>query len=209
MTSYHNLMPRLSQPCNNLVTRLLQFQILPGNKVVTRLWQSCDHLLVTILSLPSDLVTPCFQVLFTVSGCDYISYFAGFSKAAFMNVCNQHACFTTGDEEKGRLSDCCTSDLKKGYLAFLRLIGTLLQKALLSICILTRNRNTTTFNEFYFSNYSVKAAQSIVQWHQGCSVRSHYWWGSAYAIWISNMETLATVMLDNSYVEKLTRLGRI
>lgn len=39
-----------------------------------------------LASLPP---APCFQVLSTVSGCDYISYFAGFS---------------TGDEEKGRLT---------------------------------------------------------------------------------------------------------
>ena len=78
-----------------------------------------------LASLPHDLVSPCFQVLFTVSGCDYISYFAGFGKAAFMNVFYQHAAFITGDETKGRLSDCSTSDIRQGYLAFLRLIGTL------------------------------------------------------------------------------------
>ena len=71
------------------------------------------------------MLRACFQVLFTVSGCDYISYFAGFGRAAFMNVFYQHACFITGDWEKGRLSDCSTSNFKKGYLAFLRLIGTL------------------------------------------------------------------------------------
>ena len=78
-----------------------------------------------LASLPPDLAAPCFQVLFTVSECDYISYFAGFGKAAFMNVFYQHACFITGDGEIGRLSDCSTSNFKKGYLAFLRLIGTL------------------------------------------------------------------------------------
>ena len=39
-----------------------------------------------LVSLPPDLAALCFQVLFAVSGCDYISYFAGFGKAAFMNV---------------------------------------------------------------------------------------------------------------------------
>ena len=78
-----------------------------------------------LASLPGDLVAPCFQVLFTISGCDYISYFTGFGKAAFMNVFYQHATFITGDEAKGRLSDCSTCDIKQGYLAFLRLIGTL------------------------------------------------------------------------------------
>ena len=92
----------------------------------------------------SDLVPPCFQVLFTVSGCDYISYFAGFGKAPFMNVFYQHAAFIT-DETKGRLSDCSLSDIRHGHLAFLRLNwDTLLQKALLSVCVLTRNRNTPT-----------------------------------------------------------------
>ena len=75
-----------------------------------------------LASLPDDQVASCLHVLFTVSGCDYISYLSGYGKATFLNVFYQHASFITGDGSKGRLYD---DDLKQGYLAFLRLIGTI------------------------------------------------------------------------------------
>ena len=158
-----------------------------------------------LASLPPDLVAPCFQILFTVSGCDYISYFAGFSKAAFMNVFYQHACFITGDEEKGRLT--CISDFKKGYLSFLRLIGTLYFKKHYSAFVSLQGIDTPQ----HLMN-SIPAT-TLLEQHRA-------WYNDIRAVvsdritdenqrMPSESETLATVMLDYSYVVKLTRTGRI
>ena len=92
-----------------------------------------------------------------MSGYDYVSYFAGFGKAAFINVFYQPACFIAGNGEKSRLSNCSTSDFDKGYLEFLRLIGTLYFKTHYSAFVSLQN-TTFNFKEFYFSNYFVGSA---------------------------------------------------
>ena len=78
-----------------------------------------------LASLPSNLVALNFQMLFTCSGCDYISFFSGYGKAEFLNTFCQHAIFITGNGSKGRLSDCSDLSKKQGYLSFLQLIGTM------------------------------------------------------------------------------------
>ena len=123
------------------------------------------------------LLASCFQVLFTISGCDYISYFAGFGKAAFINVFYQHAAFIAGNETKGRLSDCSLSDLirtlyfNKHYSAFVSLRGIeTLQHLTNSTSLLDQHR--VLFND-------IRATVSD--------------WGLANAIWISILETLAVL----------------
>ena len=68
------------------------------------------------------------QTLFVVTGCDYISFFNGVGKARFLQYFFQHAEFITGEVQytNGSLSDTLLdNDLhKQGFLAFLRLIGT-------------------------------------------------------------------------------------
>ena len=78
--------------------------------------------------LPSTL-----QMLFIVSGCDYTSYFAGIGKAAFLNAFCQYSNFITGNKQEGCLSDSSSeSEMKIGFLSFVRLIGTLYFKKHLS-----------------------------------------------------------------------------
>ena len=71
--------------------------------------------------LPSTL-----QMLFIVSGYDCTSYFAGIGKAAFLNAFYQYSDFITGNKQEGSLSDSSSeSEMKIGFLSFVRLIGTL------------------------------------------------------------------------------------
>ena len=78
--------------------------------------------------LPSTL-----QMLFIVSGCDYMSYFAGIGKAAFLNAFYHYSDFITGNKQEGSLSDSSSeSEMKIGFLSFVRLIGTLYFKKHLS-----------------------------------------------------------------------------
>ena len=68
------------------------------------------------------------QTPFVVTGCDYISFFSGLGKATFLRYFFQHAEFITGESQytKGSLSDTLLDNdvHKQGFLAFLRLIGT-------------------------------------------------------------------------------------
>ena len=68
-----------------------------------------------------------FQALYVVTGCDYISFFSQVGKASFMRYFYQYASFISSAREyPGTLADTCLSDgmYQQGYLAFLRLIGT-------------------------------------------------------------------------------------
>ena len=64
-------------------------------------------------------------MLFVVSGCDYISFFKGHGKGAFLNTFYQHAAFISGDNAFGLLSNILEGTKEEGFLAFLRLIGCL------------------------------------------------------------------------------------
>ena len=66
------------------------------------------------------------QTLFVCTGCDYISFFSGVGKATFLRYFFQHATFITGATAEGSLADIQlnTGNFKRGFLAFLRLVGT-------------------------------------------------------------------------------------
>ena len=64
------------------------------------------------------------QQLYISTGCDYTSYVSGFSKAMFLNCFYQHAEFITGMSGSGDLSMTNEKDMKKGFLALIRLFGT-------------------------------------------------------------------------------------
>lgn len=74
--------------------------------------------------IPPEEREAVFQTIFLSSGCDYISYFSGHGKATFLNVFCQNAAFISGSEMTGSLSQ-TTKDKHMGFLAFLRLIGSL------------------------------------------------------------------------------------
>ena len=76
--------------------------------------------------LESSKVGQILQTLFVSTGCDYISFFSGIGKATFLRYSFQHAAFITGANAEGSLADTHldTNNFQKGFLAFLRLVGT-------------------------------------------------------------------------------------
>ncbi len=87
-----------------------------------------------LASLPRPTVNKIFQMLFICLGCDYISYFHGHGKAVFFNIFFQHAQFISGQHADGSLSNISIENRDKGFLAFLRLIGTIYFKNISQLC---------------------------------------------------------------------------
>lgn len=73
-----------------------------------------------------------YQSIFIASGCDYVSFFSGYGKVTFVNTFCQHASFINGTDMEGSLCDTHGSSVTVGFLAFIRLIGTLYFKKYLS-----------------------------------------------------------------------------
>ena len=64
------------------------------------------------------------QTLFVCTGCDYLSFFSGIGKATFLRYFFQYAPFISGKNANGSLRNIHF----QGYLAFLRLVGTVYYK---------------------------------------------------------------------------------
>ena len=66
------------------------------------------------------------QTLFVCTGCDYTSFFSGLGKATFLHYFFQFASFITGANAQGSLMNIQLQGgiYKQGFLAFLRLVGT-------------------------------------------------------------------------------------
>ena len=88
-----------------------------------------------LASIPSTKLGQIMQQLYIVTGCDYISYFAGIGKATFLNIFFQHANFICGEQFQGDLSMTDHHNMKEVFLALLRLIGTAYFKKYLSTVV--------------------------------------------------------------------------
>ena len=79
-------------------------------------------------SVPTSVRSNIIQALFVVSGCNYVSFFSGIGKASFVKCFFQYAQFITGHTRYTKVSLADTSMENNihehGFLAFLRLIGT-------------------------------------------------------------------------------------
>ena len=65
------------------------------------------------------------QLLFICTGCDFTSFLAGLGKTTFMHLAFQHCVFINADSESFPGSLVYRAEQKEeGFLAFLRLIGT-------------------------------------------------------------------------------------
>ena len=84
--------------------------------------------------LEQDKIPEIMQTVYAVSGCDYISVFSGLGKATFLRYFFQYASFITAGSSHhsstaGTLADIhLDSNYESGYLAFLRLVGTIYLK---------------------------------------------------------------------------------
>lgn len=111
-----------------------------------------------LASLPKPELPKIFQMLFITSGCDYVSYFAGQGKAAFFNAFFQHSAFITGKQMSGLLSDFTEDKKDLGFLALLRLVGTLYFKKYYSAVVSLKGVETPQqlFNSFTETDPSQK-----------------------------------------------------
>ena len=79
--------------------------------------------------IPASIRPQVLQTLFIASGCDYISFFAGFGKTSVLKCFYENAWFVSGTQEfPGTLADTMPSSL-----AFIRLVGTMYFKKHLSV----------------------------------------------------------------------------
>ena len=90
------------------------------NKVVLSFQRDPD-----LASIAPNILPSVMQQLYIVTGCDYISFVAGIGKATFLHTFFQHANFITGTRGKSDLSMTDEDNIENGFLAFVRLIGTL------------------------------------------------------------------------------------
>ena len=80
--------------------------------------------------IEQEKVPEIMQTIYAVSGCDYVSFFSGLGKATFLRYFFQYASFITAGSSyhsstAGTLADTdLDSNYELGYLAFLRLVGT-------------------------------------------------------------------------------------
>ena len=80
-----------------------------------------------LANIPTNTQATVLQALFVITGCDYISFFSGIGKGTFARYFFQHAHFITGESHytTGTLAQThIVGDYSNGFLAFLRLIGT-------------------------------------------------------------------------------------
>ena len=100
-------------------------------------------------AIPSQLTPQVFQTIFVATGCDYISFFSGIGKATFLRYFYQHAEFISSGKYNlpGTLADVDIegNKINSGFLAFLRLVGTVYFKKHSSGFSITPDRH---FNKF-------------------------------------------------------------
>ena len=85
-----------------------------------------------LAALPNEKLGNTMQALYICSGCDYISYFSGIGKVTFLKQFFQHADLISGSSMPGNLCETRKDEQASGFLAFIRLIGTLYFKKHLS-----------------------------------------------------------------------------
>ncbi len=120
-----------------------------------------------LASLPRSSLCNIFQLLFICSGCDYVSYFHGHGKVAFLNTFFQHAPFITGEHADGLLSDTGEDVKERGFLSSLRLIGTLYSKK--HISAMASLKNVETPQQLYNSITEASIKEKHVAWYNTIS----------------------------------------
>lgn len=76
-----------------------------------------------LASVPRAYLANILQTLFICTGCDYVSFFKKVGKATFFNYFFQHAFFICGGNA-GSLYETNLATRSNGFLAFIRLVGT-------------------------------------------------------------------------------------
>ena len=114
---YHVGLPLLANQPMDVFVRVSVFssqehRYLSINNLLTSLSGDPD-----LSSVPRGII---IQTLFICTGCDYVSYFAGYSKATFLRLFFQHAEFIT-TTSIGTLANTCGPSQESGFLSFVDL----------------------------------------------------------------------------------------
>ena len=128
------------------------------NKLIASFKADPDLATVQPSKLPSIM-----QQLYVCTGCDYLSYFSGIGKAMFLNCFMQYAQFITGKEAHGDLSQTQSTDIKTGFLSFIRLIGTVYFKQHLATVVSRLGFDTP--NQLYNSLGSIDEQEKHKLWY--------------------------------------------
>ena len=125
---YHIGLPLMHNQSQDVFVRISVYssqehRYLSLNSLITSLEGDPD-----LSSSPRELLPKVIQTLFICTGCDYVSYFAGFGKSTCLKTFFQHASFIN-DVLQGTLAD---THHELGFLSFVRLIGTVYFKKHLS-----------------------------------------------------------------------------
>ena len=142
---YHIGLPLVhNQPIDVLVCVSMfssqEHRYLSLNKLITSLEGDPD-----LSSIPRELLPKVLQILFICTGCDYVSYFAGFGKSTFLKIFFQHASFINSVSQ-GTLASTCDTSRELGFFSFVRLIDTVYFKKHLSL--FTYDSPRGLFNSF-------------------------------------------------------------
>ena len=128
---YHIGLPLMCNQLLDIFVRISVFssqehRYLSLKKLTTSLQGDPD-----LSSVLGEILPKVLQTLFVSTGCDYVSYFAGFGKSTFLKAFFQHASFIN-DVSQSTLASTCDSSRQLGFLSFVRLIGTVYFKKYLS-----------------------------------------------------------------------------
>ena len=122
-----------------------------------------------LCAISSNLIPQVIQTIFVVTGCDYVSFFSGIGKATFMRYFFQYAEFISSgtDTTPGTLAD-TGLELNIGFLAFLRLVGTVYFKT--HALAFSTPSPVTLFNKY---NNSATALEQHCLWLE--DIRQNIW----------------------------------
>ena len=124
---YHIGLPLMSRyPCEVVVQlsaiASLEHHFLSLTQLCTALDNDPD-----LSTVPCEVRPSLLESLFICSGCYYVTFFVSLGKAIFLRICLQHYDFINADSVQlpGTLACMSETTMKYGFLAFVRLIGTI------------------------------------------------------------------------------------
>ena len=124
-----------------------------------------------LVAIPTDILPFIIQKIYVCTGCDYISFFSQIGKATFLRYFFQYASFITSGNPEGTLADTVLEEniFETGYLAFLRLVGTVYFKKYATA--FEMQSPATHFIQFCTATHSIR--QQHTAWLE--DIRNNIW----------------------------------
>jgi len=131
----------------------------------------CVTVVHQLIAIPTDILPFIIQTIYVCTGCDYISFFSQIVKTTFLRYFFQYASFITSGNPEGTLADTVLEDniFETGYLAFLRLVGTVYFKKYATA--FKMQSPATHFIQFCTATHSIR--QQHTAWLE--DIRNNIW----------------------------------